>query len=297
MRRSLVTTRDEDPHATLMTLAGEQSTGGWLLAGPGWAPMPRCDAAGANAEWSTFYCQTCSRHRATLHASQPIRAHEEIVVSASPFPDQDKHCWPLEVTFDGGARAFEGHDKVAGAGATLWHHPPDGSSPKLLASCVLAMPSLRSAQIAEASGARAALALLAACRSYGCAARVVGDNLAVIRYGAGTSRFRKLVIQAQLEQGLAPLAASGWSLSWQAVRRRLNKVADRLATLGVFWAEVLRRTGETDAQTHIVWHGHAVPPCPPTFPDSNAAGLGLQEVEEAADRLEDLMRAHRRGAQ
>ena len=160
MRRSLVATRDESAHAALMMLSGEQSRGGWMLAGPGWAPMPRCDAAEANAEWSTFFCQTCSRHRASLHSCRPIRAHEEIIVCASPFPDQDKHCWPLEVTFDGGARAFGEHGKVAGAGASLWHHPPDGSTPTLLASCVLAMPSLSSAQVAEASGARAALALL-----------------------------------------------------------------------------------------------------------------------------------------
>ena len=277
-----------------MMLAGEQQRGGWLLAGPGWAPMPRCDATQANAEWSTFFCAGCSRHRATLVTTSALAPFDEIIVSSSPFPDQDKHCWPLEATFDGGARSFSEAPKVGGAGASLWHHPPDGSTPVLLASCVVAMPSVDSAQVAEASGARAALSLLAACRSYGRAARVVGDNLAVIRYGAGASRFRKLLIQAQVEQGLVPLAASGWTLTWQAVRRRLNKTADRLATIGVFWAESLRRSGVLSAHTHIVWHRLAPPACPPAFPDVRAVGLGISEVEEAAARMEEVARAHRR---
>ena len=294
MRRTLVCTHAEAAHASLMMLTGEQQRGGWLLAGPGWAPMPRCDAAQANAEWSTFFCVGCSRHRATLVASTALAPYDEIIVSSSPFPDQDKHCWPLEVTFDGGARAFLEAPKVGGAGASLWHHPPDGSAPTLLASCVVAMPSVDNAQVAEASGARAALALLAACRSYGYAARVVGDNLAVVRYGAGASRFRRLLIQAQVEQGLVPLAASGWTLTWQAVRRRLNKVADRLATIGVFWAEALRRSGVLTTRTHIVWHDTVPPVCPPAFPDVRAVSLRVTEVEEAADRLEDLARERRR---
>ena len=293
MRRSLVCAHAVPAQSPLLMLAGEQPRAGWLLAGPGWAPMPRCDTSQVNAEWSTSFCPSCARHRATLITTRPLDSMEEVVVGASPFPDQDKHCWPLEVTFDGGARSFRGGPKVGGAGASLWHHPPDGGPPVLLASCTVALPDVDNAQVAEASGCRAALALLAACVSRGTAARVVGDNLAVVRFGAGTARFRKMVIHAQLEQGLAPLAAGGWTLTWQAVRRRLNTVADRLATLGVFWAEGLRRTGAHTMHTHVVWHALPPPPCPPSFPDPTALGLDSLDVDRVTSLLEDLARADR----
>ena len=213
----------------------------------------------------------------------------------SPFPSTDTHLWPLEVTFDGGARAFGEHPKVAGAGATLWHHPPNGGAPILLASCVVALPSIDNAQTAEACGCRAALALLTATRERGHSARIVGDNLAVIRYGAGTARYRRLVLQAQMEQALSPLAAQGWALTWQAARRRLNKAADRLATIGVFWAEVLRRNGRHAMVQHVVWTTQTVPPLPEHFPLPNLQALHPDDVSEGAEHLERLARTARHG--
>ena len=135
------------------------------------------------------------------------------------------------------------------------------------------------------------MTLLMATRDRGLAARVVGDNLAVIRYGAGTGRYKRLVLQAQLEQTLAPLAARGWTLTWQAVRRRLNQAADRLATLGVFWAEVLRRQGHTQMRQHVVWHDHDAPPLPASFPVPGLADLRPDDVLESAAHLENLARS------
>ena len=149
-------------------------------------------------------------------------------------------------------------------------------------------------QVAEACGCRAALALLAATPGLGHSARVVGDNLAVVRYGAGTGRFKRLILQAQLEQALGPLAARGWLLTWQAVRRRLNKAADRLATLGVFWAEALRRAGHDGMTQHTVWHQLPSPPAPPHFPLPGQAALRPADVEEGARHLEELARIHHR---
>ena len=56
----------------------------------------------------------------------------------------------------------------------------------------------------------------------------------MVRYGAGTGRFQRPILEAQIELALGPLAQRGWALQWQAVRGRLNKAADRLATVGVF---------------------------------------------------------------
>ena len=76
---------------------------------------------------------------------------------------------------------------------------------------------------------------------------VSGDNLAVVRYCAGTGRLRREAMYARLDYRLGALLSRGWRLEWRAVRRRLNRAADRLATAGVQWASSLvegRATGE-----------------------------------------------------
>ena len=75
-----------------------------------------------------------------MRANQHFTAGMEVTVRTAPFPDGDSAQWPLEVTFDGGARTIGDGDKVAGAGATLWRHSRDGSAPALIASCVIALP-------------------------------------------------------------------------------------------------------------------------------------------------------------
>ena len=81
------------------------------------------------------------------------------------------------------------------------------------------------------------------------AARVVGDNLPVLRYGAGAGRLRRPATYAAIAGPLAALTADGWTLDWTAVRRRLDKAADAGATTAVFgarrlWADGVRRTVE-----------------------------------------------------
>ena len=58
---------------------------------------------------------------------------------------------------------------------------------------------------------------------------MVGDNTGVVRYGADTGRLRQPEMQAHLDGPLADAAEAGWRLTWQAVRRRLNAAADRIA--------------------------------------------------------------------
>ena len=292
MRRCPVTTRAVQAGDLLLRLQGPETTNGWLLAGAGWVPPTRIDPLAANARWQVTFCPACDQHVASLHATIPLNAQQEVVCRAAPFPDVDTIRYPYEVTFDGGARRIDSDRKVAGAGATLWHFPPDGGEPQLLASTVVALPGCDNAQVAEATGCRAALALLA--HTHGRrAARVVGDNLAVVRYGAGTGRFQRVPLQAQMELSLGPLAQRGWALQWHAVRRRLNKAADRLATLGVFWAASLARRGDMDVRTHTVWHARPLPPVPLHFPDAAAASLLPHPVQFVADRLEDLARSAR----
>ena len=295
MRRCPVARRVTAPGDTLLVLEGERARNGWLLAGEGWVPPPRLDAEHVTAAWHVSYCGVCDKHIARLSATVPLQTGDEVVCASLPSPDLDTVLWPYEVTFDGGARHIHPDHKVAGAGATLWHHGAADSVPVQIASIVVALPDVQDSQIAEASGCRAALAGLANIDTNVRAARVVGDNLAVVRYGAGTGRFQRSLLQAQMELALGPLAQRGWRLQWHAVRRRLNKAADRLATLGVFWAEALRRQGIRGVRTHIVWHTSSTPPSEPPeqFPDPRVISLEPGLVQNVVEDLEDLVRAGR----
>eukprot|EP00959_Pyramimonas_sp_CCMP1952_P358462 7505534-Pyramimonas_sp.AAC.1 len=68
-----------------------------------------------------------------------------------------------------------------------------------------------------------------------------------------------------MEEALGQVEGAGWVLTWQAARRRLNKAADSLATIGVHWADALRREGITAVTSHAQWSG-SVPPIPAHFP-------------------------------
>ena len=115
----------------------------------------------------------------------------------------------------------------------------------MVAQAVVAIPWDATAQMAEAIGCCAALALLRRAEGGPRRARIVGDNLAVIRYGAATASLRATPRQAVLEVSLADAYTLGWRLEWQAVRRHLNTAADALATEGICLAarEVLAGRG------------------------------------------------------
>ena len=160
----------------------------------------------------------------------------------------------------GGHLRRRGPPHGSGAARRGWCHPvaPRAwrGAPTCVARTTVAIPWAASAQLAEALGCRAALELLGAVGDGGRRARVVGDNLAVIRYGAGTVGLRALPQQSILEGALAAVYARGWQLSWQAVRRRLNGEADRLATLGIRWAERCRAQGHGQLRQRTEWHPH-----------------------------------------
>ena len=141
-----------------------------------------------------------------------------------------------------------------------------GGPPVRVARGWAAIPWPAGAQVAEAVGCRLALDMLVALQPPSRAARIVGDNLAVVRYGAGTARLRRPELQAHLEGALGRALAAGWRLQWCAVRRRLNRAADALALEGRLWAQRLLRTSTQGIQYRTEWcsgNGPLHPPQPP----------------------------------
>ena len=85
------------------------------------------------------------------------------------------------------------------------------------------------------------------------AARMVGDNLAVLQFGAGLGRLRQPAMHAAISGPLAALLTDGWALEWTAVKRRLNQAADVGTTSAVHWAGRLRADGRVRAVLCAVW--------------------------------------------
>ena len=153
---------------------------------------------------------------------------------------------------EGGGRAHRGR-RAAGAGAILWGPPRADGTRKVRAKAVVALPNVPHAQVAEAWGGSAAVTLLTAIPAEVRLAKVIGDNLGVVRYGAETGALRNPAMHQPLAEALATAAEKGWSLRWRAVRRRLNKAADEVATEGVWWAQRLAAQGVTAPQTRVMW--------------------------------------------
>ena len=134
-----------------------------------------------------------------------------------------------------------GEWQTAGAGATLWDMTTD-TYPICVARAYIALPPGTTAQVAEAHGCRLGVHLLLGMDREK-RARIVGDNLGVIRYGAGTQRFRALHMQGIMEDTVTRVAKAGLRLDWQAVRRRLNTAADALATAAQEWCRLRQQHG------------------------------------------------------
>ena len=163
------------------------------------------------------------------------------------------HCagLPLEITFDGGTRSADGR-LVSGAGAVLWGPACLDGTRMVLARASVALPGTQLAVVAEAWGCRVGLDLLLQCQPSLRACRVVGDNLAVVRYGAGHGRTRRTEVQAVLEGALGRATALGWRLSWLAVNRRLNEAADAAASRGLARAATLAGGGLFEPQVEVL---------------------------------------------
>eukprot|EP00959_Pyramimonas_sp_CCMP1952_P102340 2140890-Pyramimonas_sp.AAC.1 len=120
----------------------------------------------------------------------------DITVPATLCRSLQETCWPWEITFDAGGKSTNDYD-TAGAGAALWHMRSKGA-PICIARAYIALPPGTSAQVAEAQGCRIGVGMLLKGVKER-RARVVGDTLGAIRYGATTQRFRALRMQGLVE--------------------------------------------------------------------------------------------------
>ena len=116
-----VAMREAGPGTTMASVYGVSRRGRWQIASTGWWPRPRkVLSGGQNAEWELRRCEECGDWEACLNTVSGVNEGEELTVG-------DDHCilggqgaeWPIEMTFDGGAREINGR-RVAGAGAILW---------------------------------------------------------------------------------------------------------------------------------------------------------------------------------
>ena len=114
----------------------------------------------------------------------------------------------------------------------LWGPASANGSRELLGSADVSVPARGSSTDAEVLGLRVGLLLLQRVLRRHPTSRVhiFGDNLAVVRFGAGTASLH-LYRHVQLLQGpLSTAVGLGWSPAWTAVRRRFNTEADAGAT-------------------------------------------------------------------
>ena len=89
---------------------GAGRRGRWQIASAGWWPRPRRVQEGRhNAGWELRRCDQCSEWEARLITVARVEEGEELEV------DDDQcimgtrgRAWPLEMTFDGGAREING---------------------------------------------------------------------------------------------------------------------------------------------------------------------------------------------
>ena len=255
--------RTELPMGTrLACLMAGNNGAGWMAPGKGWFPPPRAvHPALATACWETTRCDWCGDTIATLRTLRPHVAGSEITVPAPLCKTLRETFWPWEITFDGGAKSA-GEYHTAGAGATLWDMHT-GPSPICVARAYVALPPDTTAQVAEAHGCRIGVRLLLGWATEK-RARIVGDNLGVIRYGAGTQRFRALRMQGIMEDTVTQVARAGLRLDWQAVRRRLNTAADALATAAQDWCKAIQQQGLSLPREFIEWRD--TPSSPPFRP-------------------------------
>ena len=196
----------------------------------------------------------CTAWRANLIALRDLEPGDEVTTQRTGHvagPTGNDHG--LEVTFDGGARDVRG-GRVAGAGAVLWGPPGESGERIRLATAWTALPAEQHAQLAEGEGCAAAARLVLAAGVAPISARITGDNLAVVRHAVGCARLHRPAMHQAMAGPLADLALAGWSPEWLAVRRRLNKAADAVATQAVFWAARIRDQGERGRRTEVHWH-------------------------------------------
>ena len=269
-RRAPILLQPLQPGRVVAQLHSENSNAAWMVAGRGWWPPPRAVAdAQANAEWITGRCATCRLTWACLVMRQAAAERAEVTVPRTLTPTAGAAICPIEISFDGSTKQARGA-RASGAGSAAWVLGGRGP-PRCVARAVLALPDVSAAPEAEAQAGGLALELLnhiARARRRGTrpavaglarAARLVGDCVPVVRYGAAQARLRHGAHREPIDEGMRQAGANGWSVEWQAVRRAHNTAAHDLASAAATWAHELQRAGDSAPRLLVVWEGEQDP--------------------------------------
>ena len=227
----------------------------WMLASSKWWPPPRATGgANPNCVWHSRRCEQCGRHEARLIATTHIQRGCEITVPRSLTPLYGATLYPFEIFIDGGTNS-RGDFQASGAAALLWRIHSFGP-PTCIARAVMAIP----APLAETYACGLALRLFAfLAREHRDSnrgplrARIIGDCIPVVRYGAAQARFRVLSQRAPIDESLDDVLRLGWTLDWQAVGRQHNVGAHVLAQMG----ERATSRGFSPQETRSYWRNLA----------------------------------------
>lgn len=216
-------------------LVSDSAKARWPLQQKGWWPRPRV-GDDHNATWELRRCRDCQTHAIILTAVKQIKKGSEIIVDrCCHVYHSERFTSPnFEVTFDGGAREIDGQ-KVAGAGAALWSPTDHNGDRQRQQRTAMALPGEKHSPVAEAWGLRVAIDLLCNMRVPRSmrTARIAGDNLAVVRFGASLGKLARAYMHDIIDEALGRLIQQGWDIEWVPIRRRFNKEADAIATFAV----------------------------------------------------------------
>ena len=244
-----------DAGAAAAAQAAEASPAAWPATDPRWFPPPRgVRRDDATCDWVSWRCDGCGRQCRDLVTRRPARAGEELTVpcDARGVLGWDGDVGARLITFDGGSREIDGWTVAAGA-AILWRAGPEGDlQPGVTRTWIL--PGGADSQEAEAWGGRMAMELAGAELQDGERATIAGDNLAVVRYCAGTGRLLRPELHAVLDPGLRAAACTGRAAGWAAVRRCFNQSADAAATAGCREAAAAAAAGDPAPRLREVRH-------------------------------------------
>ena len=220
-------------------------------------PPSAAGGANANCEWHCQTCEQCGRHEARLIATTPIRRGCEITVPRSLTPLCGATFFPFEIFFDGGTNA-RGDLPASGAAALLWRIHSFGP-PTCIARAVMAIPGQGSPPLAESQACGLALRLLASLASEHRAtnsgplrARIIGDCIPVVRYGAAQARFAFCRSGHRSTRTLMTCCVRGGFLIGRrsAVSATLARTFARYAAR---WANELRHEGSDHACSDGAW--------------------------------------------
>ena len=267
---TLIATDDIQEENHVLTLRASALPAAWpfLIGGPLGTPLTDAEQAD-NADWQCVRCQGCGSWLLALKACRFIKSGDVLCSRPPPHllsmplePEAD-----FQVSFDGGARHSSPRSsldpegpRAVGAGAALWGPIQEDGRRRCIAQATLSVPAIGCSMKAEALGLRAALALAALILQHPDSITVIGDNLPILRMAAANGKVRTPGVWEVLEAPLMHTLLQNWACRWVAVRRHLNKLADKLATRGTFdavdravqgvWEPVLTVWSSNGAGTH-----------------------------------------------